>query len=112
MFVYIYKHKNTKYHFFLKKWQNNEISIVSISNFQSGDINFSNTLNVTDVWGQWNIGDANLDSQLNVQDVIIMLNIVLDASAYDDCQILVSDLNEDGQINIQDIILLVNIILS
>ena len=89
-----------------------DIISISTNDYDSSSINIPITLNVTDVCGQWNIGDANLDSQLNVQDVIIMLNIVLDASAYDDCQILVSDLNEDGQINIQDIILLVNIILS
>ena len=89
-----------------------DIINISTNDYDSSSINIPITLNVTDVCGQWNIGDANLDSQLNVQDVIIMLNIVLDASAYDDCQVLVSDLNEDGQINIQDIILLVNIILS
>ena len=91
---------------------NADVINISTNDYDSSSINIPITLNVTDVCGQWNIGDANLDSQLNVQDVIIMLNIVLDSSSYDDCQIFVSDLNEDGQINIQDIILLVNIILS
>jgi subtilisin family serine protease len=69
-------------------------------------------LNITDACGQWATGDVNNDGDFNVQDVIIILNIILDSSSYDECQIFASDLNADGQINVQDIILLVNIILS
>ena len=69
-------------------------------------------LSVTDACGQWSSGDVNNDGDLNVQDVLLILNIILDSSNGDECQLISSDINNDGNLNVQDIILLVNIILS
>ena len=69
-------------------------------------------LSVTDACGQWSSGDVNNDGDLNVQDVVLILNIILDPSNGDECQLISSDINNDGNLNVQDIILLVNIILS
>ena len=85
---------------------------IETNDYDTSSINIPITLNVTDLCGQWDLGDVNQDSQFNVQDAILMLNIVLDPSQYDECQVFASDLNGDLTINIQDIILLINIILS
>ena len=85
---------------------------IETNDYDTSSINIPITLNVTDLCGQWDLGDVNQDSQFNVQDAIVMLNIVLDPSQYDECQVFASDLNGDLTINIQDIILLINIILS
>ena len=75
------------------QWENNAISIISISNFQLGDINFSNTLNVT--------------------DIIIMIDHIIENTAIENPhKLLLSDINSDGAINITDIILMVYLIIE
>jgi len=52
-------------------------------------------------------GDLNMDGTVNILDVVLIVNVVLNAEQND-----MADLNSDGIINILDIILLVNIILE
>ena len=55
------------------------------------------------------IGDSNGDGSLNVLDVVLLVNLILDANASgDDC----SDVNGDGALNVLDVVLLVNLILG
>ena len=55
------------------------------------------------------LGDTNGDSALNVLDVVLLVNIILDANASgDEC----SDVNSDGAFNVLDVVLLVNLILN
>ena len=54
------------------------------------------------------IGDLNLDGSLNVLDVIEMVSIILENTAYNE----LADMNNDGLINVVDIIQLVTLILS
>jgi hypothetical protein len=55
------------------------------------------------------IGDSNGDGALNVLDVVLLVNIILDANASgDQC----SDVNGDGAFNVLDVVLLVNLILN
>ncbi len=54
------------------------------------------------------IGDINYDGVINVIDVVIIVNIILDESAYNS----LGDMNGDGGINVQDIVLLMGIILN
>ena len=54
------------------------------------------------------IGDINGDTIVNVLDVVVLVNLVLNGSEYDEN----SDLNLDGILNVLDIVLLVNIILN
>ena len=54
------------------------------------------------------IGDINGDTIVNVLDVVVLVNLVLNGSDYDEN----SDLNLDGILNVLDIVLLVNIILN
>ncbi len=75
------------------EWHNNEISIVSISNFELGDINFSNTLNVTDI--------------IIMIDHIIQNNLLINEH-----KLLLADINFDNSINIADIILIVDLIIE
>ena len=53
-------------------------------------------------------GDLNLDGIINILDVIEMVSLILENSAYNE----LADLNSDGLINVVDVIQLVNIILS
>ena len=57
-------------------------------------------------------GDMDGNSLLNIQDIIILINIVLDVSAPNECQLEFGDLNQDSIRNILDVILLVNLILD
>ena len=55
------------------------------------------------------VGDTNSDGALNVLDVVLLVNIILDAGAEGDpC----SDVNSDGAFNVLDVVLLVNLILN
>ena len=54
------------------------------------------------------IGDLNLDGIINILDVIEMVSLILENSAYNE----LADLNSDGMINVVDVIQLVDIILS
>lgn len=53
------------------------------------------------------IGDINQDDVVNIQDIVLAVNIILDAD-----YLLTADLNLDGAVNVVDIILLVNVILD
>ena len=57
-------------------------------------------------------GDMDGNSVTNIQDIVILINIVLDLSNPDDCQVIYGDLNSDGISNILDVIILVNLILD
>ena len=57
-------------------------------------------------------GDMDGNSLLNIQDIIILINIVLDVSSPNECQLEFGDLNQDSISNILDVILLVNLILD
>ena len=55
------------------------------------------------------VGDTNGDNALNVLDVVLLVNIILDAnSSGSEC----SDVNGDGAFNVLDVVLLVNLILN
>jgi len=53
------------------------------------------------------LGDVNEDSIINIQDVIIIINLILNAE-FD----LAADINLDSTVNVLDVIQLVNIILN
>tara|TARA_Y100001970_G_scaffold8569_1_gene9949 strand:+ start:362 stop:1426 length:1065 start_codon:yes stop_codon:yes gene_type:complete len=74
-------------------WQNNQISIISISNIPLGDINFNNTINVTDI--------------IIIIDHIIENNIIANEH-----KLFLADINSDNAINITDIILLIDLIIE
>ena len=52
-------------------------------------------------------GDINDDSLVNVQDIILLVNIILNAETSSS-----GDINEDGIVNILDVVQIVNIILT
>ena len=54
------------------------------------------------------VGDLNLDDIINILDVIEMISLIVENSAYHE----LADLNNDGLVNVVDVIQLVNIILS
>ena len=53
-------------------------------------------------------GDINSDGIINILDVIEVVSLILENSAYNE----LADLNSDGLINVVDVIQLINIILS
>ena len=53
------------------------------------------------------LGDVNGDTTVNIQDIILLVNIILNAETND-----AADINSDGIVNILDVIQIVNIILS
>jgi hypothetical protein len=53
-------------------------------------------------------GDLNNDGIINILDVIEIVSLILENSAYDE----LADLNSDGLINVVDVIQIVNIILT
>ena len=55
----------------------------------------------------YQLGDVNQDSIINIQDIIIIINLILNAEFA-----LVADINLDSTINVLDVIQLVNIILN
>jgi len=75
------------------QWENNAISIISISNFQLGDINFSSTINVTDI-------------------IIIIEHITQNNLIINDHKLLLADINSDNSINITDIVLVIDLIIE
>ena len=54
------------------------------------------------------IGDINLDNIINVLDVVLLVNLILDSSDYNE----LGDLNNDNILDILDIISLLNLILE
>ena len=75
------------------QWENNNISIISLSNFQLGDINLDNNINITDI--------------IIAIDHIIDNNLITNPH-----QLLLSDVNYDGSINITDIIFILDLIIE
>ena len=57
---------------------------------------------------EFQLGDVNQDNELNVVDIVLMVNCILD----NNCEYNTSDINEDGITNVVDIVLLVNTILE
>ena len=55
----------------------------------------------------YELGDLNQDSIINIQDIIIIINLILNAE-FD----LVADINLDSTVNVLDVIQIVNIILN
>ena len=53
-------------------------------------------------------GDLNLDGIINILDIIEMVSLILENSAYNE----LADINSDGLINVVDVIQIVNIILT
>ena len=75
------------------QWDNNNISIISVSNFQSGDIN--------------------LDNNINITDIIIAIDHIIDNNPITNPhQLLLSDVNYDGNINITDIVFILDLIIE
>ncbi len=75
------------------QWDNNNISIISISNVQYGDLNF--------------------DYSLNISDLIILIEHIIGFNVLtNDHKILISDSNQDGLINITDLIFNLELILE
>ena len=56
---------------------------------------------------EFNIGDINQDNMVNVQDIIILVSVILNGESN-----IYGDLNMDGTINILDVVQIVNIILG
>ena len=59
---------------------------------------------------QFDLGDVNMDNQINVLDIVNVVNYVLGLVDFTTSQSQLSDMNEDGTVNILDIISIVNII--
>ena len=53
------------------------------------------------------LGDINADELLNVLDVVLLVNMVLNADYSE-----IGDMNQDGILNVLDIVILVNIVLN
>ena len=74
------------------EWNNNNISIISLSNFELGDINLDDNINITDI--------------IIIIDHIISNNMITNSH-----QLMLSDLNNDEIINITDIIFITDLII-
>jgi len=61
---------------------------------------------------QFNDGDINMDDFINVLDVVYVVNFVLGTEELSTTQLQIADVNNDGIVNILDIIQIVNIILG
>jgi hypothetical protein len=76
-----------------KQWNNNDISIISLSDFQLADVNFDNNINVTDI-------------------IILIEHITNNNLISNAHQLLLSDINNDQNINITDIIIVIDSIIE
>lgn len=75
------------------EWESNNISIISISNIELGDINLNGTINVT--------------------DIVIMIDHIIDNNLITNShQLFLSDINTDGNINITDIVFILDSIIE
>ena len=61
---------------------------------------------------QYNSGDVNMDDTINVLDIVSTVNYVLGLEVLSNNQISIADMNDDSVVNILDIIQIVNIILG
>ena len=64
---------------------------------------FENCLN-------WQLGDINNDNIINVLDIISLINYILGTILPNECEYLVSDINYDSNLDILDVVLMVNMI--
>ena len=88
----------------------NNLGVVLLSNSNNYDaiIQIENALfEFAEYLDSIMLGDINSDNFINVQDIIIVVNLILNAQ-FD----LIADMNSDSTINVLDIIQLVNIILN
>ena len=75
------------------EWHNNDISIISLTNVELGDLNF--------------------DDNLNIADLVILIEHVIEVNVLNNNhQLLISDSNQDNQINITDIVINIESILE
>jgi len=74
-------------------WINNNFSIVSLSDFALGDINFDNNINITDI-------------------IISIEHIIGNNIINNNHQLLLLDTNNDNNINITDIVFIVGLIIE
>ena len=58
------------------------------------------------------LGDINFDETINVSDIVMVVNFVLGNSTPSDDEFIASDMNVDGILNILDVKEVVNIILG
>ena len=66
-----------------------------------------NTIEQILLESSWNSGDIDFDQSVNIQDIVLLINYIL-SSSYS----FSADMNNDGIANIQDVIILINIILN
>ena len=59
----------------------------------------------------FNLGDVNFDNEINILDVVLMVSFIL-GEPTDEYEYSAADINQDGLLNILDIVALVNIILG
>ena len=61
---------------------------------------------------EWQLGDVNNDNTVNILDIVLIINFILEITPPEECSSLAADLNSDSIINILDIIILVSTILE
>ena len=76
-----------------KYWHGNNFEIITLSNYNFGDVDFNQSLNVSDI-------------------ILIIEHIISDSIFNTEHQNLLADINQDNAINISDIIILIEEILN
>ena len=61
---------------------------------------------------EFNVGDINQDNIVNVLDVVTMVQFILNFSVPNDYQFELADINQDGVLDVLDIVSLAGIILN
>ena len=56
----------------------------------------------------WQTGDINNDDVINVLDIVNLINYILGIMSPNECEYAVSDINADSSLDILDIVLIVN----
>ena len=60
----------------------------------------------------WQIGDINNDNVINILDIVSLINYILGVTVPENCEFLISDINQDSNLDILDIVLIINTILG
>ena len=60
----------------------------------------------------WQIGDINNDNVVNILDIVSLINYILGVTVPENCEFLISDINQDSNLDILDIVLIINTILG
>ena len=81
-----------------------ELKVKSSTSVDVYMLNFTQTI----MPPTYQLGDISRDGGLNILDIVLLANIILNNSEYDD----LADLNDDGINNVSDIVILVNQILG